>query len=345
VSFLKRVGFLGLIFLFCLGSGAFAQDTEEQRPGAVKEEAPEATELKAPEPAGDKTSGSEQKGAPKESRLPAREIERPLVLPDEVSELRVGVSYFDAKKYFDEDSKSQSLEDSQDWRLLTVQLEMGYGVADWLEVGAGIPYYSGKIFEAEGDNLGDLYGFAKFRVLKNESRTAELTLNFKASFPTGDSDIKMKLEKKNYFQENLRTGDPLVDFFVGPAGRWSFNKFALRGGFEYGYRMEGKIKSGMEGLEDTDDFDPGESFSANFEFLYQVLDKLVAGVSLDYFQQDANKLEGESLDDDWYLFQLRPGIEIQFTQDYDLAIQSAVPVSGKNQAEAYPIIVLWKSRI
>jgi len=279
------------------------------------------------------------------SRYPLREIDRPLVLPVEVSELRVGLSYFDAEKYFDADGESVNLKDPEEWRLLIAELEIGYGLFEFLEVGAGIPYYSGKIFQAEGANLGDLYAYTRFKILQNQEKTRELAFDFKASFPIGDADIDMALEKKRYFQENLRTGDPNVDFFGALLGRWTFQKFALRAGWEYGYRLEGEIKTGMESLEDVAKFDPGESSSFNVDFLYQVMDKLVAGVGLEYLQQDENKLEGQGLNDDWYLWELKPEIEIQFGKDYDLLVQSAIPLSGKNQPNAYPIIILWKSRI
>lgn len=339
MKFYQSIASLGLIFVLAIGSRAWAQETQapqetqESLKAQESQESPEVEKAQEPEE------------AKKPVFYPAREVDRPLVLPDKLTELRLGFSYFDAERYFDEDGKSQSLEEEQEWRILQAQLEMGYGFLNWLEAGAGIPYYSGEIFKAEGDNLGDLYGFARFKILANQEKTRELGLNFKASFPTGDADIKMRYEKKQYFQENLRTGDPLLDFFVGPVGRLSFKNFALRAQAEYAYRMEGKIKYGLEGMENTVDFDPGEGWSANLDFLYQVLDKLVAQVSLDYYQQDANKLEGESLEDDWNLLQARAGIEIQFTPNYDLCLQAGIPISGKNQADTYSFILLWKSRV
>ncbi len=275
---------------------------------------------------------------------PLLEVERPLTLPRGITEIPAGLSYFDADRFFNADGESTAFADSDDWRLLTVLIEMDYGLASWLEVGAGIPYYSGRQFSGEGDNLGDLFGFARFKLLENKAKTRELALDFKTSFPTGDSDIVMQLENKRFFQKNLRTGDPSMDFFFGLSGRWTYNKMAFRGGFAYGYRLEGEIKSGIEAVEDTVKFDPGESFDAHFDYLYQIRSWLVGTIGLDYSEQAANKIAGQSQDDDWRLLRVRPGAELQITPNMDLAVEIALPLSGQNQPVAYPIIVTWKNR-
>ena len=308
----------GLALLVVAGSAWAQEEPEESEP-------PEAQEEKAP-------------------AYPRLEVERPLTLPRGLSEVQVGLSYFDASRYFNADGESTAFEDSEEWRLLEVLIELDYGLAPWLKVGAGIPYFSGKEFEAEGENLGDLYGLARLRLVGNAAKTAELDFDFQASFPTGDADLEMELKNKHFYQENLRTGDPNVDLFFGLSGRYSWNKMAFRGGFLYGYRFAGEIKSGIEALEDTVEFDPGESLELNLEYLYQIQSWLAGSVGLDYQEQAANELDGESLEDDWSLWRIRPGVELQITPNMDLIVETAFPLSGQNAPVAYPIIVLWKNR-
>lgn len=275
---------------------------------------------------------------------PEREVDRPVILPDGYAEMIVNLSYLDTKKFFDKGGESVDIESPDEYHIFLAQLEIDYGMMDWLELGAGIPFYSGQAFMAEGDNLGDLYGIARCKIFGNKARTQELAFDLKITLPTGYSDREMELKDDRYFQSKLQTGDPSADIFPGLSGRLTFKNFALRAGLEYGYRIEGDIKSGIEGMEDVVNFDPGESLSANVDFLYQFHKNFVANIGVDYFQQDANKLDGESLDDETSLFQLKPGIQFQIGENYDIILQAGVPLSGKNQPDAYPVMLIWKNR-
>ena len=68
---------------------------------------------------------------------------------------------------------------------------------------------------------------------------------------------KMTIEDGQYVPDNVRTSDPVVDIFPALQVRFTFPKFALRAGAEYGYRIGGNIQYGIDALDNTVRFDPG----------------------------------------------------------------------------------------
>jgi len=280
------------------------------------------------------TDGDKQE---KPEPYPALEIQRPFLIPPASFEIRSEFSYLSTTHGFNDNGKDQKLD--KNWNVFSAQLKFGYGVFKWWEVGAGLPYYSGNEMYAEGQSIGDLYIFNNFKVYETKKKDKELAGTFRASFPTGEYNRLMTIVNSNYVPETLRTGDPGIDLYPGVLARWTFKNMALRANAEYGYRFPGKIKYGIEALETSTEFDPGESLTAGVDFLYQIHSKFVILAGLGYFMQDSNKLKGESLHDAEYFLGFLPGLEFQPAPDYDIYLKTCVPLAGKNYPNGYPIIL------
>lgn len=273
----------------------------------------------------------------KPEAYPTLEVQRPLLIPRGTFEIKSEFSYLSTIEGFDDSGKNHKLPES--WDLFSMDLKLGYGVFKWWEVGVGLPYYSGDEVYAKGQSLGDVYMFNKFRALEGKNKDWEVAPTFRISFPTGEPDRVLTVVNGQFFPEDIRTGDPSIDLYPGVLARWTYKNMALRANLEYGYRFEGKIKTGVEALETSHTFAPGQSLSAGIDFLYQIHSKIVILASLGYFQQDANKLAGESLDDAQYLLGVMPGVEFQLLPDYEILLKTNVPVAGKNSPMGYPIIL------
>ncbi len=273
---------------------------------------------------------------------PALEVERPLLLPKGFFEIRGQFSYFDAQKYFNDDKKPTDFPEDADWRMFNAQIEIGWGALKWLEVGARIPYLAGKEFYAKGQNIGDVWSYLLFSFYKKES--VELGARLEISFPTGEHNRKMGLRDSEYYLEDLVTGNPYSDFLFGLDFCWHQKNFALRAKGGYVLTQAGEVKKGIEGLEQTVKIDTGDKFFQSIDFLYQLNERwvLIGGVS--YFNQQADKEEGESLDNPRELLSILGGVEYQPQTNYELFFQIGASLVGRNQPVAYPIVIGIENR-
>ena len=245
------------------------------------------------------------------------------------------MSYISTKDGFNDDGKSKSV--PMGYNLFSADLGIGWAPSKWMEIGASLPYYSGRESFAEGQNLGDLSAYGLFRLFQSKDLNKELAGQLRISFPTGNPSRYLTIQDDIAVPENLTTGDPSVNFFPAILGRWTFGKFAVRGLAEYGLRESGDIKYGLEGLDETRNFKPGDSLLAEAELLFQLNTRFVLIGSLNYYQQTANELNHKSLHDTQEIFSFSPGIEFQLNRDYDLFLNAGIPIFGRNYANGYPL--------
>jgi hypothetical protein len=273
----------------------------------------------------------------KRELYPALEVQRPFLIPRGSFEIRSEFSYLSTVRGFDDKSGNYRL--PKDWTVFNADLKVGYGVFKWWEFGAGIPYLSGQEIYAKDQSIGDLYLFNNFRLYQSKTKDKEIAATFRVSLPTGESDRIMTIIDGEYFPQDIRTGDPSFDLYPGVLARWSYRNLALRANAEYGFRLSGKVKTGIEALERSATLDPGESLSAGADLLYQIHSKFVILAGISYFMQDANKLDGKGLGDAEYFLGFLPGLEFQPTPDFDVILKTSVPIAGKNYPNGYPIIL------
>jgi len=329
---------LALCLVLVLAGGALkAQEPQEpeEPPGQEQavQPAPQSGSTEQPKPS--QPVPAVEPGSKPLELYPSREVERPLLLSRGLFELRSNFSYLSADEFFNEHGESEK--PPRDYELFSGKMGLGHGTFDWLELGAEIPFFSGREVYAKGQGIGDLSGYALFRVYQSGEKGPELALRLRLSAPTGEPDRTFDLKNEQLVQSNIRTGDPSVDIFPALAAQWSGKKFAVRGSAEYGWRLAGNIKTGIEGLENTRNFEPGPSLEIKLDFLCQLADKWAPFASLGFFSQDANKLEGENLDDARQLLLFSPGVQYQPGRDYDFWLQAGVPISGKNFPNGYPL--------
>ena len=273
---------------------------------------------------------------------PALEIQRPLEIKPRAFELRAEFSYLSTDHGFNNDGSSEKL--PRDWNIFMAEIDLGYGIFRGVEVGASIPFLNGREVYAKGQDLGDTSLYGLFRLWQSRDQNDEIALRMRITVPTGNPDRKMTIEHGKFVPDNIRTSDPVVDIFPALQARFTFPKFALRAGAEYGYRIGGNIQYGIDALDSTVRFDPGASFAANFDFLYQASDRWVPGVSLAYFTQESNRQQKHSLDDANYLLSVNPMVEFQAAKDYDLIAAFGIPLAGKNSPNGITYIVGLKTR-
>jgi len=274
---------------------------------------------------------------------PAQEVSRPLILPEGLFELRGWFSWFDTDKYFDDSSSPSSLEADQDWREFRALLELGYGVRDWWEVGGSLPYIMGKEFYAKAENIGDAEVYSWFRAYSSASQNLQLALGLGVSFPTGDNEREMTLENNKYYLKKLPTGNQLSDFWGGAKLWWREEKYAFRFQLNYRYCQEGEIDKGIESIEEKVKFKPGDSWRVSAEFLRQY-SALVLILSGEYFSQQADLEEGESLDNLRNYFQAGVGLEYQLSPELDLFFKVSANLLGRNQPVALPVMFGLENR-
>jgi len=344
----KKIIFgLGLCFLY-LSLTAWGQEPKpEAEEGQTITPAQGATaetpglEKPVVKPAQGATAQAPEKAKPG-AQYPAKEIDRPLLIPPKSYEMRTFASYFSTHQGFDGDGNSERLPRS--WRMFTASLSQGYGLFSWAEIGGSVDFYSGQEVYAKGQNIGDFSAYSVFRLYQSKNKDRELAAGLRTSFPTGNPHRKETLEDDQSRPDGLTTGDPSVDFFPFLQSRWSFGQFALRGFVEYGYHLPGKIQVGIDVLDEFKNFAPGATLSARIDGIYQHNDKLALLARLNYLSQAENKLDGESLDDATQLLSLIPGMEFQLGPDYDLLLMVELPLLGKNYPRGYPVIAGLKSR-
>ena len=288
--------------------------------------------------------GAQEAGtaSPPAAAYPALEIQRPLEIAPRAFELRSSFSYLFTDRGFNNGGSSEKL--PKDWNIFAADISLGYGVFRGIEVGASIPFLSGREVYATGQSVGDASLYGLFRLWQSRNQNDEIAFRMRITFPAGDPNRKMTIEDGQYVPDNIRTSDPVVDIFPALQARFTFPKFALRAGAEYGYRIGGNIQYGIDALDNTVRFDPGASFEANFDFLYQVNDRLVPGVSLVYFTQASNRQQHQSLDDANYLLSVNPMLEFQAAKDYDLFAAVGIPMAGKNSPNGITYILGLKAR-
>lgn len=331
---------LGLLFLSAAGRSQEQKQELQEEPEQTVKPAQGAT-VETPEPQPKAQTPEEPKPEPEE-KYPAREIDRPLLIPPKTYEMRSSVAYFSTHTGFNSDGDSEPLKPA--WRMFTMTINAGYGVFSWAELGGSVSFYSGQEVYAKGQNIGDFSTYSLCDIYRSKNKDRELAAGLRISLPTGNPNRKETLVDEKVRPEALTTGDPALDFFPSLQTRWTIKKFALRGLAEYGYRMPGKTQTGIDVLQEYQDFAPGQSLEAEIDAIYQHNDKLAVFARLNYFNQAGNKLADESLDDAKQLLSVIPGMEFQFAPDYDLLLMVELPLLGKNYPRAYPIAACLKSR-
>lgn len=207
-------------------------------------------------------------------------VKRPLVYNKRVTEFGVGLSYKDAKHYYDEDGNLVE----GDFRIKkqTIDLSLGMGFTDRWSVRINFPFSYKKtkiddpslyrldrsnvygtqaeeafidfvdyhelwkLWEADLPSLGDVHIWTGYSLYQKFDPTTSFIIEFDYKAPTGNDNPRRGAKVRNY----LTTGTP--DFYSGLAIKQQTWKFSFEGHAGYNARMKSdtKYSSGTLDLSD-----------------------------------------------------------------------------------------------
>ena len=273
---------------------------------------------------------------------PAREVSRPLLLPRRLMELDLETSLFTTDRVYDD--QSALVHQSGDYQLWDWQIDLKYGIRDWLQFAGELPYLSGRLEQAHGAGFGDLAGEFSFRLL-NRPDLIQVAGLFRASYPTGIHDHGEDIYAGQVIQTGWITGDPGWDFYPGLAAKLIRPNWALEGRAEYWIRSPGTVDQNVGVFSDTATLDPGDGFYLQARAIYQAGDKLALRLGTEFTSLDAGTLDHQRLRDQKQILLLEPSVLFQVNREFDFYFGFGYTLWGRNTGYGFPWMLGFRSRI
>ena len=273
---------------------------------------------------------------------PAREVERPILPPAGGMITSLSLSSLSASQALDQDGRERDIEGK--CNLLTMGLEIAYGLTDRVELSAGLPYITGEIGETRGGGLGDFFAGVRVGLLP-AGGPADIVAGLGASYPLGSADYHFELLGKKVVLQNFRTNDPSYDLYPELEGSYRVGPVSLRLGLGGIITNKGEVNFNViPGENKQVTADPGDGYAAEAGLYWQATDHLVPGLFLDYANLSETRIDGKGLHDDMQRYELQPRILLQQSQAFEAMIGMGFVLAGENTTLGYPVILRINSR-
>ena len=292
--------------------------------------------------------------------LPARELERPLILGKGWLELGLGVDYKMADGYWDSDGVAQDFESAR-FLYTTQRADIRYGVSNRGEL-----FWSFKThyIELTNDTLGtDTVGMGigdpsfgyKFEVFRGLAPASSVIVSGKYKAPAGNESPGNYVGGANTFSSFvMTTGTP--DVTLGVRAKRAFGPVAVEAGLGYVHRFSGVVMYVVE-LEENQfsgRIKPGDQLLGDAGLLLQLGPVAVQAAGV-YTHRNPTQLGTASAgltgdrnlvavsDSDGWSLDVNPGVIISASRGVDVNLGASIPVRGED-LQFFPIEDLSPTR-
>jgi len=273
---------------------------------------------------------------------PTREVERPVLPPAKGMITSLDLRSVSASRALDQDGNAKDTHGP--FNLLTLMVQIAYGLTDRVELSAGFPYITGEIGETEGGAIGSLFAAARVGLLP-AGGPANIVAGLGASYPLGSADYHYELLGKNLVLQNFRISDPSYDLYPELEGRYRVGAVSLRLSLTGIITNEGEVNfSNIYGDNKQVTADPGDGYAAETGCYWQATDHWVPGLFLRYTDVSETRIDGKGLHDAMRRYELQPRIMWQQSQSVEAMIGTGFVLAGKNTPLGYPVIIQINAR-
>lgn len=265
---------------------------------------------------------------------PVREIDRPELPPAHGLIASLFFKSLATDQALDQDGEVKDTDGK--YNLLNLDLWIGYGITDRVEIYGGLPYITGEIGETSGGELADVYAGARVSLFRTDS--SDLAAGIRVSFPTGDSSYHYERLGSGLRLQNFRTGDPSYDYYPELAARATLGDFSLRLNALGVITDKGEVDfNRIAGFNERLEADPGDGIIAGGGLYYQATERLVPGIYLEYTGISETRIDGKGLRDDIVKYELKPAIMYQHSQEFEVELGVGWVFAGRNTPLGFPV--------
>lgn len=256
--------------------------------------------------------------------LPAREVERGLVLPKGWTELAVALGRKRADERWSDAGEAVALDGR--YTLLTEQVALRHGVAPGHELWLVVPWHQARL---EGDDaaveagLGDVRFGWRWQLLRREPPSTALAIELAWEAATADEGPTLPL------------GAGTSELWFGVAGRRQLGGLALTARVDAVHRLTGRVAYLSEGREPSQLLSPGDLVVGSLEALLQAGPLLLSATPRLGWRGDARVGPDTGalrrLDDtDATFADLRLGVGLALTRAVELGYAHERPIVGED---------------
>ena len=260
---------------------------------------------------------------------PEREVDRPVLPVKDGFRLELDVRSLSTDQALDEDGEAVDLDDA--YQLLSAEISIEYGVARSFSVYGGLPYLLVEFNDTRGGGIGDAFIGCAYQPVANPRGSVAIGAHL--SLPSGDPDYHYTIEDGERVLDNVRTGDPGVNYYPIIEGRLNAGPASFRASAYYEITGEGDVVYDKPFSREEDvAVDPGDGYGGTAAVYMQAASWLVfyGGVRHQQRGETEVDIDGEDLEDDYYLTEAMGGALFQVNDELDISVHGGVPIAGKN---------------